>query len=158
MKETEGFDGKCTSVFSIYHLSLLKMYSNVKYKITLLSASCTVIQWFIDTKWNLETQTLIINALVSCEVHRTWAEAVKASAFPYTLRVVALEGYTTSDWQCLCHWISALLRIKIWKVGFCRSMFFSNDLRKYSHNTVNYICINFTFQEHWHIEEVLEIL
>lgn len=143
-------------LFTIYIFSECILMLNIKLHYFLLLV--TVIQWFIDTKWNLETQTLIINALVSCEVHRTWAEAVKASAFPYALRVVALEGYTTSDWQCLCHWISALLRVKIWKVGFFRSMFFSNDLRKYSHNTVNYICINFTFQEHWHIEEVLEIL
>lgn len=57
--------------------------------------------------------------------------------------------------------MSALFRVKMWKVGLFKSVFSSIALRKYTHNTVNYICINFTFQVKFqpgHIEEVLEIL
>lgn len=53
--------------------------------------------------------------------------------------------------------MSSLLRVKILKIGLFGGMYFSTSLRKYTYNTINDICINFTFLEQWHIEEVLEI-
>lgn len=88
------------------------MYLTVQNRISFLPVSCNY--YLVNGIWeHTETQTLIINLLVSCEVDETWAEVVKASAFPYALAVVTLEEYIRSDWQHLSHWTRCLSYLEL---------------------------------------------
>lgn len=101
MKEIERFSGIHTSVFPFASPQNVFKCSNRLVFPPVAQNYYLVVQNGI---WeHAETQTLIINLLVTCEVDRMWAEIVKASCFPYVLTVVTLEEYIGSDWQCLFH-------------------------------------------------------